>query len=82
MESLKKELDSDRPSLVRRIVGEHVEVGQQFWRQCSLLLVSFLVESFIQGKCHDQETDLSVGFFLISREKSWPSYIAVTSRPY
>lgn len=45
VESVKKELDTDRPSLVRRIVGEHADTrkrGQQFWRQCCLLLASFV----------------------------------------
>ena len=75
VESVKKELDTDRPSLVRRIVGEHAVTqkwGQQFWRQCSLLLASFLAVSVlcIEGKCHYQETDLPTGFFSISRVKS------------
>lgn len=75
VESLKKELDTDRPSLVRRIVGEHSvtqKSGQQFWRQCSLLLASGLAVRVLRigGKCHYQETDLPMGFFLISRIKS------------
>lgn len=67
VESLKKEVDTDRPSLVRRIVGEQSlsEVGQQFWKQCSLLLASFLAVRVlcIEKKCHYQEIGLRVGFF-------------------
>lgn len=76
MESVKKDLDPDRPSLVRRIIGEHAVTqkwGQQFWRQCSLLQISFLAVSVlcIEGKCHYWETDSPIGlFFLISRVKS------------
>lgn len=64
MESVKKELDADRPSLVRRIVGEHShsEVGAAVWRQCSLLLASFLAVRALckEGKRHYQEADFQL----------------------
>lgn len=50
VEGLKKELDPDRPSLVRRIVGERVKVGAPVLeQQVCLPLIEFLAESFMHS---------------------------------
>lgn len=55
VESLKKELDSDRPSLVRRIVGELVEVGAAiletvFFAAGFILSGEFYLGKMLSGK--------------------------------